>query len=165
MSLIITMGALKLKLKLIYNRRSVGQSILVPGSHLKPMTRFLFSLWQLWISWCRAPSLLLGHARAVTLESESHRTHDHILLSHLRLPQLGVKVKVKVTLRPTASQSVLVSSPIWDFWPEIFSFFFSCSKLRSFLCRAPSLTIGRVCHLSVFVIAVYNNQSLFTTNI
>jgi hypothetical protein len=33
--------------------------------------------------------LLLGLARAVTLGSKSHRTHDHILLSHLRLPQPG----------------------------------------------------------------------------
>jgi hypothetical protein len=30
--------------------------------------------------------LLLGLARAVTLESKSCRTHSHILLSHLRLP-------------------------------------------------------------------------------
>jgi hypothetical protein len=35
---------LKLKFKLIYDRRSVGQSILVSGSHLEPMTRFLFSV-------------------------------------------------------------------------------------------------------------------------
>jgi hypothetical protein len=33
--------------------------------------------------------LLLRLARAVTLGSKSHRTHDHILLSHLRLPQPG----------------------------------------------------------------------------
>jgi hypothetical protein len=33
--------------------------------------------------------LLLGLARAVTLGSKSRRTHDHILLSHLRLPQHG----------------------------------------------------------------------------
>jgi hypothetical protein len=33
-----------LKLKLIYDRRSVGQSVLVSGSHLEPMTRFLFSV-------------------------------------------------------------------------------------------------------------------------
>jgi hypothetical protein len=33
--------------------------------------------------------LLLGFARAVTLGSKSHRTHGHILLSHLRLPQPG----------------------------------------------------------------------------
>jgi hypothetical protein len=33
--------------------------------------------------------LLLGLARAVTLEPKSHRTHGHILLSQLRLPQPG----------------------------------------------------------------------------
>jgi hypothetical protein len=33
--------------------------------------------------------LILGLARAVTLGSKSRRTHDHILLSHLRLPQPG----------------------------------------------------------------------------
>jgi hypothetical protein len=89
------------EVKLFYNRRSVGQSVLVSGSHLEPMTRFLFSVWQLRVSWCVAPSLtrgwvynllvqlLLGLARAVTLGSKSRRTHDHILLSHLRLHQPG----------------------------------------------------------------------------
>jgi hypothetical protein len=33
--------------------------------------------------------LLLGFARAVTHGSKFRRTHDHTLLSHLRLPQLG----------------------------------------------------------------------------
>jgi hypothetical protein len=33
--------------------------------------------------------LLLGLARAVTLGSKSRRTHGHMLLSHLRLPQPG----------------------------------------------------------------------------
>jgi hypothetical protein len=32
---------------------------------------------------------LPGIASAAFLRSESHGTHDHILLSHLRLPQLG----------------------------------------------------------------------------
>jgi hypothetical protein len=36
------------------------------------------------------------------------------------------------------------------------------SKLLYCLSGAPSLTRGRVCHLSVFVIAVYNSQSLYT---
>jgi hypothetical protein len=39
--------------------------------------------------------------------------------------------------------------------------FFS-SKLLYSLFGAPSLTRGRGCHVSVFVIAVYNSQSLFT---
>jgi hypothetical protein len=33
-----------LKLKLNYDRRLVRQSVLVSGSHLEPMTRFLFSV-------------------------------------------------------------------------------------------------------------------------
>jgi hypothetical protein len=33
-------GFMKLKLKLIYDRRSVGKSLLVSSSHLKPVTRF-----------------------------------------------------------------------------------------------------------------------------
>jgi hypothetical protein len=32
------------KLKLNYDRQSVGQSVLVSGTHLEPMTRFLFSV-------------------------------------------------------------------------------------------------------------------------
>jgi hypothetical protein len=35
---------LKLKLKLIYDRQSVGQSVLVSGAHLGPATNFSFSL-------------------------------------------------------------------------------------------------------------------------
>jgi hypothetical protein len=89
------------KLKLIYDRRLVGQSVLVSGSYLEPMTRFLFSVWRLRVSWYVVPSLtrgwvcnllvqlLLGLARAVTLGSKSLRTHDHILLSRLRFPQPG----------------------------------------------------------------------------
>jgi hypothetical protein len=95
----LTEHSKKLKLKLIYDRRSVGQSVLVSGSHLEPMTIFLFSVWRLRVSWCVAPSLtrgrvcnllvqlLLGLTRPVTLGPKSRRTHDHILLSHLRLPQ------------------------------------------------------------------------------
>jgi hypothetical protein len=42
-------------------------------------------------------------------------------------------------------------------------FFFS--MLLSCLLGAPSLTRGRVCHVSVFVIVVYSCPSIFTTNI
>jgi hypothetical protein len=49
----------------------------------------------------------------------------------------------------SVSQYVKVSSPLWDLWPD-FTF---CSKvvvwkLLYCLCGAPSLTRGRVCHLS-----------------
>jgi hypothetical protein len=46
------------------------------------------SLTRGWV--CNLPvQLFLVLARAVTLGSKSRRTHDHILLSHLRLPQPG----------------------------------------------------------------------------
>jgi hypothetical protein len=102
---------LKLNLKLSCNRRSVGQRVLVPGSPLELITRFYFSVWQLWVSWYWLPSLtrrwpcnllvhlqfLLGLARAVTLVSKSCRTHDHILLSDFRLHQqeeLGPRIYI-----------------------------------------------------------------------
>jgi hypothetical protein len=47
----------------------------------------------------------------------------------------------------SVSQYVLVSSPFWDFWPEIFVVVESYSLV---LFGAPSLMRGRVCHLSVF---------------
>jgi hypothetical protein len=93
-----------MKLKLIYDRHSVGQPVLVSGAHLGPANNFSFSLKFPSDSWgfaIVAPSLtrgrvcnllvqlLSGLARAVTLGSKSLRTHGHILLSHLRLPQLG----------------------------------------------------------------------------
>jgi hypothetical protein len=61
--------------------------------------QIFFSVWQLCVSWCGASSLtrewvcnllvqlLLGFATAVTLGSKSRRTHEHILLSHMRHPQ------------------------------------------------------------------------------
>jgi hypothetical protein len=70
----------------------------VKSIHWIPWPDFFF-VWQLRVSWCGAPSLtrgcvcnllvqlLLVLAKAVTLGSKSRRTHDPILLSHLRLPQ------------------------------------------------------------------------------
>jgi hypothetical protein len=43
--------------------------------------------------------LLLGLAIAVTLGSKSRRTHGHILLSHLRLPNLEGQVPVFISPR------------------------------------------------------------------
>jgi hypothetical protein len=92
---------LQLKLKLNYDRRSVGQSISASGSTLYPMSRFLFFAWQLRVSWYWTPSLKRGWvcnlliqlltvlATAITLVYKFRRTHDHILLSHTRLPQPG----------------------------------------------------------------------------
>jgi hypothetical protein len=49
-------------------------------------------------------------------------------------------------------------SQIWDFDQRFF--FFQSYRLVTF--GAPSLTIGQVCHVSVFVFEVYSSQSLFT---
>jgi hypothetical protein len=83
------------------------------------MTRFLCSALQFRVSWCGAPSqtigwvcnlfvqLHLGLARKVTFGSKSHRTHDHIWLSHLRLPDLGqvtVFISPKVKVRNRVAQ-------------------------------------------------------------
>jgi hypothetical protein len=85
----------------ICDRRSVGQSVLVPGSQLKRMSKFLFPVWHLPVSWCGAPflkrgwacnllvQLLLGPDRRVTLGSKFILSRDHILLSHLSLHQPG----------------------------------------------------------------------------
>jgi hypothetical protein len=77
-----------------YDRQSVGQSVLVSGTHLGPATNLHFlSLTifrQLWVCWCGAPSLtrsrvcsfqfLPGITSAAFHRSESHGTHQHILL-------------------------------------------------------------------------------------
>jgi hypothetical protein len=44
----------------------------------------ILSYERMYLSFTR--TMLLGLARAVTLGSESRRNHDHILLSHLKLP-------------------------------------------------------------------------------
>jgi hypothetical protein len=46
--------------ELYYDRRSVGQSVLVPSTHLGLTTRFLWLFWQLQVCWCRAPYLTKG---------------------------------------------------------------------------------------------------------
>jgi hypothetical protein len=84
-----------LKLKLSYDRRSVSQSVLMSGSHLKPITRFLFSVWQLRVSWCEVPSLTRGWVCNLLVQlllglgSQSRRIRDNILLCHLRLSKPG----------------------------------------------------------------------------
>jgi hypothetical protein len=73
-----------------------------------------------------------------------------------------VKVKVKVTLRLTVSQSVCLGvEPKYGTFDQRF-FFFKVTVLSFF--GAPSLTRGWVCHVSVFVIEVYSSLS-FLQNI
>jgi hypothetical protein len=72
----------------------------------------------------------------------------------------------KVTLRLTASRSVCLSwcrAQSGNFDQRFFS-----SKVTVLSSGTPSLTRGRVCHLSIFVIAVYSSQYiqiLFTFSI
>jgi hypothetical protein len=77
---------------LCYDRRSVGQSVLMSSTHLGFMTRFLL-VRQLWVCWCGALSLTRGRvcrlqlrrvlASAVIFGSDSRGTRDHILLSQI----------------------------------------------------------------------------------
>jgi hypothetical protein len=100
-----------------YDRQSVGQSVLVPGSHDQisfiSLTIAGFLIWapSLTRGWvCNLlVQLLLGLARAVTLGSKYSKIHGHILVSNLRLPQPGVsgpRIEGEVTLRPTVSRPV-----------------------------------------------------------
>jgi hypothetical protein len=91
----------KSRSKLYHDRQSVGQFILMCGTHLGPATNLSLIIFrQLRVCWCGAPSLtrsrvcsfqfLLSIASAAFLWSESHGTREHILLSlFLRLPQPG----------------------------------------------------------------------------
>jgi hypothetical protein len=91
--------------KLIYDRQSVGQSVLVSGAHLGPATNFSLSV-KFPSDSCRfvifvEHSLTRGRVcnllyncfwalpEQVTLRSKSRRTHGHILMSRQRLPQPG----------------------------------------------------------------------------
>jgi hypothetical protein len=116
---LINVVSLKSKLKLYYDRRSVGQSVLVSGTHLGPLTIF-FSFCkiifrQLWVCWCGTPSLtrgrvcsfqlLLGLASAVVLGSKSRRTHDYILVSQIwDSPILEGPVPVFISPRSRVAQ-------------------------------------------------------------
>jgi hypothetical protein len=93
--------SLKSKSKLSYDRRSVGQSALVSGHHLGPVTIFFsfpsncleavtgLLLWGA-LSVERTDLLLLGLASAVILESEFRRTHYPFFASYLRIHQFGL---------------------------------------------------------------------------
>jgi hypothetical protein len=85
---------LKFKFKLYSERRSVGQFVLVSGPLWGPWSDFNFL--------CLATTFFLLHVgcplwredgsvicSAITHWLESHKTHNHRLMSHLRLPQPG----------------------------------------------------------------------------
>jgi hypothetical protein len=115
------------------DRRSVGLSVLVSNTPLGPMTRFFF---------------FLSFAGQLVCSSSSGALSDE-------------KSKSRYNWR-SVTQFVKVSSPLFDLWPGI-SF---CPKVvwkfLCCLCRTPSLTRGRVCHLSF---SVYSTLSVFTSSI
>jgi hypothetical protein len=89
---------------------------------------------------------------AICQWSEWQRTHNHILLSYLRLlSSLFVCFLTKSKLLYdwwSVSQYVSISSPLWKLWPDISS----CRKvavwkLQSTFYGAPSLTWEQVCSL------------------
>jgi hypothetical protein len=80
------------QVRLFCDRRSVGQSVLVSAPPTWPDFYYCLAFADFMLL---SPSLTRGRVCnllvqfAVTLGSKSRRTHDHILLSHLRLPQPG----------------------------------------------------------------------------
>jgi hypothetical protein len=154
------------------DRRSVGQSVLLSGSHLGPVNNFSPSFYnyfeQLRICWSGAPSLtrsrvcsfqfLLGiaSASATFLKSESHGTHEHILLSlFLKLPQSGgweggkLKSKSRSHYDRHMSRPVRlgVSAHLGPATNFAISLRFSFKTVTVCYVVAPSLTRGRVCNL------------------
>jgi hypothetical protein len=88
----------KPKSKLCYDRRSVGQSVLVSSLHLGPKTRFYYCQrvagLLMWAALSEERTicplqLLLALASPVILQSEFRGTHGHILLSDSRLSLPG----------------------------------------------------------------------------
>jgi hypothetical protein len=131
------------KSKLCYDRRSVGQYVLVLSIQL---WQIFNAVRQLPVCWCGEPSLtrgrvcrlqlLLGVASAVTVGSESSRTHEHILLSQIP-DSSNLESYVPVFISPH-KQGGPVISPWTRFpfssspttrWAEVFE---TTSKRREF---------------------------------
>jgi hypothetical protein len=99
--------------KLCYDRRSVGQSVLVSSTHLGLTITFLLLPVAGLLMWGALSDertgltfikLLLALASAVILGSESRETHDRILLSQIRdFPNLELQVPVIISLRNTVT--------------------------------------------------------------
>jgi hypothetical protein len=104
----------KSKSKICYGWQSVIQSVLVSSSVWNPRPDFWYCQ-TVSCLWCGVPyltrgqvchlQLLLALASAVILWSESHGTHDHILLSQIWLiPNLEGQVPVFISLRNRVAQ-------------------------------------------------------------
>jgi hypothetical protein len=107
------------KSKLLYDWWSVGQSVCLGIEHpcgtcdqiLLPVRMLLSEICSL-VSVGRPLWREDGSAvcSVITQWSESRRTRNHTLLSHLRLSQPRGKVEVEATLRLTVSQSVCLGN-------------------------------------------------------
>jgi hypothetical protein len=106
----------KSKSKIYYDRRSVGQSLLVSSIPLGLTARLLLLSDSWGVFWCGALSLtrervcrlqsLLVLASAVILWSKSRGTRDHILLSQIRdSPNMDGQVAVFISPRNSVAQS------------------------------------------------------------
>jgi hypothetical protein len=99
------LSLIRVKSKLCYDRRSVGQSVLVSSTHLGPKTRFLLlsdSFTSVDVGralWREGGSVAYKClASIVILKSESCGTHDHISLSQFRdSPNLEGQVPVFIS--------------------------------------------------------------------
>jgi hypothetical protein len=131
-----------LKMKLIYDRLTDRESVLVSGSHLKLLTTFLLSVLPLQVSCCGAPSLtrgrvynlliqlLLGFARAVILGPKSRDLFDST--------NLEVQVSVFISHRnkyPQALSSLFVAPyDLQDYGGVILTRLHTKYSLKSLLC-------------------------------
>jgi hypothetical protein len=108
--LISISGEPMLKLKLIYDRWSVSQSVLVSGTHLEPMTRFLFSVWQLQVSYCGDGSVIYSYNYFRALPEQS--------LSSPSPAELGPYFTVSFETPPTWSARSPYLYPPGTRWPS-----------------------------------------------
>jgi hypothetical protein len=103
------------KLKLLYDWQSVRQYVLVSSTLVGLATRYYFlseicGLVSVWSPLWREDGSAI--CSAISQWPESLRTRNHIL-------QTPPTWRSEVTLRLTASQTVLASSPPWDLRPDI----------------------------------------------
>jgi hypothetical protein len=132
-------------------------------------------------SWCKALSLsgitfFLLHVRcplwredgsvmcsAITYWLESCRTHNQILLSHLRQPNLEVEIKLQLTVSQSVCQGIEPTLGL------VTRYYFCARRLLSESCRLVSLgrplwrEVGSVtCHSQSVVIYQYLCYMCFT---
>jgi hypothetical protein len=95
--------------------------------------------------WLLNAKLLLILASKVIIDSDSHRTSGHTLLSESSEFQVEVEVEIEVKMRLTVSRPVyrVVELPSGTHY----QIFFPVLTIAGFLCEGPSLTRGWICNL------------------